>query len=91
MFLTVDNSENEFNKKARLKVETKLTVGKQDAKCGYLGITCAFFYLCELKVCRMVGLCIPNNRMLFVFRFLWLLARKWRHKIYSKIKFQLMA
>ena len=43
MFLTVDNSENEFNKKARLKVETKLKVGKQDAKCGYLGTTCAVF------------------------------------------------
>ena len=43
MFLTVDNSENEFNKKARLKVETKFTVGKQDAKCGYLGTTCAVF------------------------------------------------
>ena len=49
MFLTVDNSENEFNKKARLKVETKLTVGKQDAKCGYLGTTCAVFICVSSK------------------------------------------
>ena len=27
------------------------------------------FYSFELKLCRMVELCIPKNRMFFVFRF----------------------
>ena len=43
MFSTLDNSENEFNTKAKLKVESKLTVDKQDAKCGYLGTTSGVF------------------------------------------------
>ena len=33
-------------------------VGKQDAKCGHLGTF-------ELKVCRILELCTPNNRMFF--------------------------
>ena len=90
MFLTVDNSENEFNKK-ETESWNQAHGGQTGRQMWVLRNYLCIFYLCELKVCRMVGLCIPNNGMLFVFRFLWLLARKWRHKIDSKIKFQLMA
>ena len=47
------------------------TVGKQDAKCAWpLRNYFCSFYLFELKrVCRMVGLCIPNNRLFVVFQF----------------------
>ena len=68
MFLTVDNSENEFNMKARLKVETKHG-GQTGRQMWLLRNYFCSFYLFKLKVCRIVGLCIPNNCMFFVFRF----------------------
>ena len=39
------------------------------------------FYSFELKLCRMVELCIPKNRMFFCFSILTVLAGKCRHKI----------
>jgi len=34
------------------------------------------FYSFELKLCRMVELCIPKNRVFFVFRFLTVFGGK---------------
>ena len=45
----------------------QFTVGKQDAKCGHYFCS---FYPFELKVSRVVKLCIPNNRV-FVCVFFW--------------------
>ena len=41
------------------------------------------FYSFELKLCKMVELCIPKNPMFFIFRFQRFLAGKWRHKVNS--------
>ena len=49
------------------------------------------FYSFELKLCRMVELCIPKNPMFFCFLILMVLVGKWCHKIAAKLKFQDMA
>ena len=42
-------------------------VGTQDTKRCILGTTFSFFSSFELKLCRMVELCILKNPMFFVF------------------------